>query len=138
MLGEHLDGDGAVQAGIPRLLDLTHPALTDQADHFVRADLRAFAQGHSVRRSAVMPPSPILAVTEYGARVVPGLRGMGQGTGTRSNSSWVQLRTRMICGVAVSPSVCPVSLIIRNRCPSGATSYVRPVRNPAQVGPVPQ
>ena len=25
-----------------------------------------------------MPPSPILAVTEYGPRVVPGLRDMGQ------------------------------------------------------------
>jgi len=52
------------------LVDLAHAALANQADHLVRADLRAFAQSHWVRLSAVMPrlsvmpPSPIVAVTE--------------------------------------------------------------------------
>ena len=44
-----------------------------------------------------MPPSPILAVTEYGPRVVPGWSGISQFTGTRSCSSCSQLRTTWIC-----------------------------------------
>ena len=62
-LGQYLQCDIAIELRVAGLVDLTHPASANQADDFVRANLRAFAQGHWVRQSVFMPPSPILAVT---------------------------------------------------------------------------
>ena len=59
-LRQHLEGHVPVELGVVGLPDFTHPALANQADHFVRSDLRAFAQGHRVRLSVFIPPSPIL------------------------------------------------------------------------------
>ncbi len=63
-LGQHLERHVPVEFGVAGLPDFTHLALANQADHFVRADLRACGQSHWVQLSVVMPPSPILAVTE--------------------------------------------------------------------------
>ena len=41
-LGEHLERHVPVELGVAGLPDFAHPALADQADHFLRADLRAF------------------------------------------------------------------------------------------------
>ena len=40
---QHLEHHVPVEFRVAGLPDLTHPALADQADHFVRSDLRAFA-----------------------------------------------------------------------------------------------
>ena len=73
------------------------------------------------RYTSPMPPSPILAVTAYGPRVVPGSKGIDQFRGTRSSSSWCQLRTTVISGSSALPSVAASLLIIKNR-PSSAMS----------------
>ena len=46
MLGEDLDGDGAVQAGVAGLVDLTHAARADEREDLVRAELYSCFQGH--------------------------------------------------------------------------------------------
>ena len=67
MLGQDLDGDGAVQAGVSRLIDLSHAPCTEGGLDLVGA--------------------------EGGAR----LKWHGYGTGTRAFSSSNQLRTTWIC-----------------------------------------
>jgi hypothetical protein len=42
--GEHLDCDGAVEACISRLVDLSHPASSDGASDFVRAETHTRAE----------------------------------------------------------------------------------------------
>ena len=40
VLGEHLNGDGAVQAGVPGLVHLAHPLSANGREDFVRAKVR--------------------------------------------------------------------------------------------------
>ncbi len=46
MLREDFDGDGAVEAGIARFVDLTHSARTDGLGDLVVAELGACREGH--------------------------------------------------------------------------------------------
>ena len=43
---QHLDGDGALEAGVAGLVDLAHAAGADGADDLVRSEARAGGQGH--------------------------------------------------------------------------------------------
>jgi hypothetical protein len=45
MRRKNLDGNSAVQARIPRLIDFAHPARAERRDNFVGAELRARGQG---------------------------------------------------------------------------------------------
>jgi hypothetical protein len=70
VLGQDLDGDGAVEARIAGLVDLAHAARADLGGDTVRAERGTGLQGHGygtgTRRfssSTPMPPSPILAET---------------------------------------------------------------------------
>ena len=46
VLGQHLDGDGAVQAGVAGLVDLTHPARADLGGDAVGTERGAGLEGH--------------------------------------------------------------------------------------------
>ena len=46
MLPEDLDGDGAIEAGVPRSVDLTHPTGAQQGDDLVGPESRASRQSH--------------------------------------------------------------------------------------------
>ena len=46
------------------------------------------------RYTSPMPPSPILAVTEYGPRAVPGDRGMATGSAKGLADAWHVRRTK--------------------------------------------
>ncbi len=58
MLGQHLDGDSAVELSVVREIDLPHPARAEQADDLVAAEPGAGGEGHQLLSS------PISAVTE--------------------------------------------------------------------------
>ena len=62
MFGQHLDSDGAVQAGVAGLVDLAHAVGAEGGFDLVGAERGAGLQGH------------------------------GYGTGTRSSNSWAQGR----------------------------------------------
>ena len=47
VLGEDLDGDGAVQAGVAGFVHLTHPARADGREDLVWAERGAGSEGHS-------------------------------------------------------------------------------------------
>ena len=85
MRGQHLDGDGAVQAGVGGLVDLSHAAFADLGGDGIRTEGGAVLERHD------------------------------QLTGTRSVSSSNQLRTTLICGEESSPVLWAVVLIIKNR-----------------------
>jgi hypothetical protein len=38
MLGQHVDGDGAIEAGVGGLVDLAHPAFAEGGDDLVGAE----------------------------------------------------------------------------------------------------
>ena len=46
MLGEHLDGNGAVQAGVGSFVDFTHPARAERGLDLVRAEGGARCERH--------------------------------------------------------------------------------------------
>ena len=46
-LGQHLERDAPVELGISRLIDLAHPAFTDEGTDLVRSDLGAGTQCHT-------------------------------------------------------------------------------------------
>ena len=46
MLGEHLDGDRAVQAGVAGFVDLTHPPSAEGGDDLIRSERGARREGH--------------------------------------------------------------------------------------------
>ena len=46
MRGKNLDGDGAIEAGIDRAIDLAHAAGADRRDDFVRAEFGAGGERH--------------------------------------------------------------------------------------------
>ncbi len=47
MLGQHLDGDRAVQAGVGGLIDLPHAPLADEGGDVVMAEAGADVERHS-------------------------------------------------------------------------------------------
>ncbi len=49
-VGKNLEGDWAIEVGIERSIDFTHPASPDFGGDLVRADSRARRQGHGIRR----------------------------------------------------------------------------------------
>ena len=48
MLGEHLDGDGAVQAGVARLVHFAHAPSPNGREDLVGAEASADREGHGV------------------------------------------------------------------------------------------
>ena len=62
MLGEDPDGDGAIEAGVPRLVDLTHPASPEGGLDLVGAECGAGIKGHSA------PPSLLPCPEEPGTK----------------------------------------------------------------------
>ena len=48
-LGQHLDGDGALEVGIGRAVDLTHAAHADLSGDFIGAEARANSHSHGKR-----------------------------------------------------------------------------------------
>ena len=51
--GQNLDGDGAIQAGVGRLVDLPHPAGANQRHDLVGAETRTRIEGHSAARRII-------------------------------------------------------------------------------------
>jgi len=49
VLGQHLDGDGAVEARVPTAVDLAHAPGTERRQHFVVTETRAGAEPHGIR-----------------------------------------------------------------------------------------
>ena len=47
MLGEHLDGDGAVESRVPRLVDFSHTASPDGGDDLIRPELPSGFKRHA-------------------------------------------------------------------------------------------
>ena len=46
VLGQHLDGDGAIQAGVAGFVDLTHAPSAERGVDLIRAEGRAWLQRH--------------------------------------------------------------------------------------------
>ena len=46
---QNFDRDSAIEAGVPRLVDLAHASRAEEALDFVHAEARAGAEGHQVR-----------------------------------------------------------------------------------------
>ena len=95
MIGQHLDGDGAVEAGVSGLVDLAHAARAEGGVDLVGAEGGARGQRHD------------------------------QGMGTRSVSSPSQLSTTMMSLDSGIASLVFHRLIIKNRWPSGEISQLR-------------
>ena len=59
---QHLDGDGAVQAGVTGFVDLTHAARAEGGDNFIRAQAGRRAEGHVGygNGGAILPPVGLL------------------------------------------------------------------------------
>ena len=46
---QHFDGDGAIESGVTRLVDLAHPSGPKSGDNLIRTEAGSRSQGH--RRS---------------------------------------------------------------------------------------
>ena len=57
MLGQHLDGDGAVQAGVAGFVDLAHPTRANGREALVRAERGAWLQGHQLTGTRALSSS---------------------------------------------------------------------------------
>src|SRR5678816_1306536 len=74
MLRKDLDGDGAIEAGVPRSVDLTHPTGAQRGDDLVGPESRASRQSHIEARkidrcgewNIIRSPSP-LCLQDWGA-----------------------------------------------------------------------
>ena len=64
MLGEDLDGDGAVEAGVAGLVHLTHAALADLGGDLVRAERGAGLERHRYGTNTSLSPTERLNLTK--------------------------------------------------------------------------
>jgi hypothetical protein len=110
-----------------RAVGVERPRLRQDLDRHLSPELR-------VARAIDLPHAAGAEAerTSYSQRRVPRVSPI-YFVGTSRFSSSVQCCTTMICGGAAVWSVPPASLIIRNRCPSEAMSYVRPEVPPGIV-----
>ena len=83
MLGQHLDGDGAVQAGVGGLVDLAHAPCAEGGLDLVRAECGAGLEGHldgpRLSRQPGQPPSRQPRLPPFTA-TAPSKRGAGCGS----------------------------------------------------------